>query len=141
MEKSRLLLSEVEIEVPFHDVDSIQMVWHGNHVKYFEIARTALLRRIDYDIAEMMESGVGYPVIELKCRYVQPIRYGMWIKVAAWVAETDHRLKINYQITERDSGQRLAKGHTVQAALEVESGKLIEPVELQRRIQVYLEAQ
>ena len=36
---------EVELEVPFHDVDMLQLVWHGHYYKYFELARTQLLRQ------------------------------------------------------------------------------------------------
>ena len=38
--------AEVEIEIPFHDVDSMKIVWHGNYAKYFEIARCALFESI-----------------------------------------------------------------------------------------------
>ena len=33
----------VAIAVPFHDIDSIGIAWHGHYAKYFEIARCALL--------------------------------------------------------------------------------------------------
>ena len=29
--------AEVVIEVPFHDVDIMNVVWHGHYLKYFEI--------------------------------------------------------------------------------------------------------
>ena len=34
---------EIEIEVPFFDLDPMNVVWHGNYVKYTEIARCKLL--------------------------------------------------------------------------------------------------
>ena len=39
--------AEVVIEIPFHDVDVIGVVWHGHYFKYLEIARCALLEKID----------------------------------------------------------------------------------------------
>lgn len=42
-----------EIEVPFFDVDSMHIVWHGNYVKYLETARCAFLSAIGYDYNEM----------------------------------------------------------------------------------------
>ena len=39
------LQASVELEVPFHDVDVMHVAWHGHYVKYFELARCALLRR------------------------------------------------------------------------------------------------
>jgi acyl-CoA thioester hydrolase len=40
--------TEVEITIPFHDVDMMGVVWHGNYFRYFEIAREALLNQFDY---------------------------------------------------------------------------------------------
>ena len=31
----------IDFTVPFYDLDAIQMVWHGNYVKYMENAREA----------------------------------------------------------------------------------------------------
>ena len=31
--------ADVIIEVPFHDVDTMNVVWHGHYLKYFEIPR------------------------------------------------------------------------------------------------------
>ncbi|WP_343034423.1 hypothetical protein [Candidatus Methylobacter favarea] len=33
----------VDIEIPFHDIDMMEVVWHGHYAKYFESARCALL--------------------------------------------------------------------------------------------------
>ena len=133
------LSTEVEIEIPFHDVDSIHMVWHGNHIKYFEIARTQLIRLFDYDIPEMAESGLMWPIIEVKCRYINSISYGSKIVVRAWITEVEHRLKVNYFISDKATNQRLAKGYTMQAAVDVTTGKLIGTQVLQQKVQDYLD--
>ena len=44
-----MIQAEVEIEIPFHDVDVLGVAWHGHYVKYLEIARCALLDQIDYN--------------------------------------------------------------------------------------------
>ena len=36
---------EIEHKVAFYELDPMQIVWHGNYYKYFEDARSALLRR------------------------------------------------------------------------------------------------
>ena len=40
-------VAEVSFQVPFHDVDAMQVVWHGNYLKYFELARTEMERSMD----------------------------------------------------------------------------------------------
>jgi len=40
--------TRVEITVPFHDADSMGVVWHGNYFRYLEVAREQLLKQFDY---------------------------------------------------------------------------------------------
>lgn len=118
------LSAEVEIEIPFFDVDPMQVAWHGHYVKYFEVARCALLRKIEYDYPKMHESGYLFPVVELYLRYVNPARYGQVVIARAELLEHENRLKIGYLITDRTSGERLTKGWSVQVAVEAKSGEL-----------------
>ena len=64
MPQAVLFRSEVFVEVPFHDVDIMRIAWHGHYVKYFEIARTALIRELDYDIDAMERDGFAWPIVE-----------------------------------------------------------------------------
>ncbi len=110
---------EVEIEAAFFDVDLMEIVWHGNYAKYFEVARCALLDKIDYGYMKMRESGYGWPVIDLRIRYVKPIMFGQKIKVQAQLMEWENRLKITYQIFDKNSGVRLTRGYTTQIAVDM----------------------
>lgn len=131
--------AEVAIDVPFHDVDSMGIVWHGHYAKYFEIARCALLDVLDYNYNQMLESGFGWPVIDMHIRYAQPLRFEQKIKVKAELREYENRLKIFYQVFDAASGKRLTKGHTVQVAVDAESGEMLlaSPAVLFEKIREY----
>ena len=58
--------------MPFHDVDAMNVCWHGHYLKYFEIGRAALLRAFDYDYREMQASGYLWPIVEAHLKYVRP---------------------------------------------------------------------
>lgn len=116
--------AEIELEVPFHDVDVMGVAWHGHYVKYFEVARCALLRQFQYDYPEMRDSGYLWPVVECQLKYVGPARYGQRLRVRAELLEYENRLKIGYLITDSASGEKLTKGHTVQVAVEAQSLEL-----------------
>lgn len=107
----------VEIDVPFFDVDLMEIVWHGNYAKYFEIARCALLEKIDYNYTRMRETGYVWPIIELQVRYAKPAQFGQKIIVNAELVEWEYRMKINYRVFDKASGQRLTRGHTFQVAV------------------------
>jgi acyl-CoA thioester hydrolase len=109
----RLHETAVDIEVPFHDVDALRIVWHGHYYKYLELARTALLRARSLDAHQFAESPYRLIMIESGCRYVSPLRYGDRARVCAWFADTRYRLRIEYEITNLTRGRRAARAHTV----------------------------
>jgi acyl-CoA thioester hydrolase len=113
-----MIKHEIDIQIPFHDVDMMEVVWHGHYVKYFEIARCALLDTIAYNYAQMRDSGYAWPVIDLRIRYAKPATFGQIITIHAEIVEWENRLKINYQITDKLTGTRLTKGHSIQVAID-----------------------
>ena len=117
--------AEVEIEIPFHDIDIMGVAWHGHYVKYLEIARCALLDKIDYNYSQMKESGYAWPVIEIFIRYPQPLYFQQKVQVRAKLAEWENRLKISYEIKDVDSGKRLTRAHTVQVALDMQTREMM----------------
>ena len=113
-----------DIQVPFHDVDMMMVVWHGHYVKYFEVARCDLLDKIQYNYTEMVNSGFAWPVVDMALRYVKPARFGRWITVEASLVEYEYRLRIDYVIRDRETGEKLTKGHTIQVAVRVDNHEM-----------------
>jgi acyl-CoA thioester hydrolase len=111
--------AEVEIDVQFFDLDPMEIVWHGNYVKYLEIVRCALLDRIGYNYPQMKESGYLWPVIDMQLRYVGPATFGQKLKLRADLVEWENRLKIDYLITDAVSGRRLNRASTTMVAVDV----------------------
>lgn len=112
------LRATVAVEVPFHDVDAMNVAWHGHYIKYFEIARCALLRLFNYDYPQMRDSGYLWPVVECQLKYVKPACYGQKLTVTATLLEYENRIKIGYEIIDEANGERITKGHTVQLAVD-----------------------
>jgi len=120
----KLPSAEIILTVPFFDVDMLGIVWHGHYVKYFEDARCALLEKIGYDYLTMKASGYVWPVVDLRVKYTAPARFGSRLRVGAILKEYEYRMKIGYEIEDLESGIRLARGSTIQVAVEVESGEM-----------------
>jgi acyl-CoA thioester hydrolase len=117
--------AEVEIEIPFHDIDVMGVAWHGHYVKYLEVARGALLDKINYNYPQTKASGFAWPVIEVRIRYPRPLHFQQKVRVKACLEEWENRLKISYLIEDLKTGQRLTKGYTVQVALDMDSGEML----------------
>ena len=99
MAKHVYLRHSTEMEVPFFDVDVMNIVWHGHYVKYLEVARCDLLDFIGYNYAVMLERGYMWPVVKLDLKYVRPARFGQKIRVEMALTEFESCLKIDYTIT------------------------------------------
>ena len=54
-----LLTIDMEMQIPFHDVDSMGITWHGNYLRYFEIARCKLLDELGYNYRQMQASNLS----------------------------------------------------------------------------------
>jgi acyl-CoA thioester hydrolase len=115
---------EIELEPAFYDIDPMNVVWHGHYVKFLELARAALLERLDFGYPQMRECGYAFPVIELFVRYAQPLVLGQRVRVLARIVEWESRLKVVYEIRDATTGRRLTKAHTVQVAVEAASGEM-----------------
>jgi acyl-CoA thioester hydrolase len=119
-----MIAAEIELIVPFHDIDMLGIAWHGHFCKYLEIARCEMLDQIDYGYMAMKATGYVWPIVDLQLRFVQPARFGQRIKVTAKLVEWEYRMKIKYQIADVETGIVMAKGHTIQAAVDTVSGEM-----------------
>ena len=130
------LVAETLVEVPFHDIDAMGLVWHGHYVKYLELARTELLRQAGLDFGQMGELGVLWPVATCQMKFIRPLRYGQRARVRAELMDYANRLRIRYLITNAETGERLTRGETVQLAVKAETGELLfeTPPEVQAAI-------
>ena len=63
------------LRVYFEDTDLTGMVYHANYLKWFERARTEMLRAVGVEQRDTHEGGGGaYAVAELSIRYLSPAR-------------------------------------------------------------------
>jgi acyl-CoA thioester hydrolase len=124
MRKNGPLAATIDTQVAFHDVDIATIVWHGHYLKYLENARWALMDRIGFGFDAMLASGFAWPIVELQVKYLQAARFGDRLQVRASLIEWQNRLAINYLVTQAGGDQRVARGRTIQAAVEVRSSTL-----------------
>lgn len=127
--------------MPFHDVDIAGVAWHGHYAKYLENARWALMHRIGYGLEQMIESGYGWPVVELEMRFLRYARFRDRLTIRASLIEWDSRLVMHYLVSDASTGERVARARSVQVAVAIASGELqfVSPPALVERISAALE--
>ena len=120
-----LVSASVRTRPEFYDLDPMNIVWHGNYTRFFELARFALLDKIDYSYEQMRSSGYMWPIVDMHIRFYQPLRLRQWIDVSAALIEWESRLRIDYLIRDADDGRRLTKGRTLQVAVDAETEEML----------------
>ena len=118
------LFHEIEVRPAFYDVDPMAVVWHGHYVKYFELARAALMERLGYDYLQMRDSGYFWPIIDVAIKFRRPAMLGQRLTVRAEITEFENRLRVDYRITNAQTGEKMTEGHTLQVAVTIATNEL-----------------
>lgn len=109
------LSESVELNVRFSEVDSMEVVWHGNYFKYFEEAREAFGRKYEVGYQDVKAQMLRVPVVHAEIDYKQPLTYGDRFKVTARYEDAAAAKIIFHYTIHRLSDQMLiAKGKTIQ---------------------------
>jgi acyl-CoA thioester hydrolase len=119
-----MISTEVTNRTQFYDLDPMNIVWHGNYVRYLEQARSALLSEIGYGYREMEASGFAWPIVDLAIRYVRPLRLNQDFVVRATLTEYENRLCIDYRVLDAASREVMTKARTVQVAVAIKTGEM-----------------
>jgi len=119
-----MISAEVSIQAQFYDLDPMQIVWHGNYARFLEQARCALLDKIGYNYPDMAESGTGWPIVDMRIKYIRSIRFAQTIRVRATLTEYENRIRIDYRILDEATGALLTKARTDQVAVCATTGEL-----------------
>jgi acyl-CoA thioester hydrolase len=114
--------AEISVRIPFFDVDSLSIVWHGHYLKYMEEARSKLFECLGYNYYSMTTSGYIWPVVKVAIKYIKPCKLLQNIKVKAILQEYEHRIRIKYVMTDEDGGVVL-KAETVQMGVDAATGE------------------
>ena len=116
--------AEVIIKANFYDLDPMEVVWHGNYARFLEDARCALLDRIGFNYREMRDSGYMWPVVDMRVKFIRPIRFNQEVRVIAMLVDYENRLRIDYLIRDLTTDEIITKAQTTQVAIEIETEEM-----------------
>jgi acyl-CoA thioester hydrolase len=108
------------VRVIYGDTDQMGMVYYGNYLRFFEVARNELLRAAGVAYRGFEEAhGLRLPVVEAAIRYRRPARYDDELSLRAAVPEVNGAsAKFVYEIRRLPEGEPLVEGHTVHACVD-----------------------
>jgi len=110
---------EVRLTVPFHDLDPMNMVWHGNYLKYFDVTRFALFDKCGIDLySYSKKTGYLFPVIKTSTKHIIPLRNRDKFICTATVLEARIKIIIDFEIRYEGKREICAKGRSEQVAVK-----------------------
>jgi acyl-CoA thioester hydrolase len=111
---------EVRLKVPFHDLDPARIVWHGNYLKYFDVARFELFKEAGVDLYKyFIENKYAFPVIKTSTKHIVPLRHGDEFICKATVLEAQIKISIAFEIRLAHSGVVCTRGRGDQVAVKM----------------------
>ena len=113
------------IRVRYAETDAQGIVYHANHVIYFEVGRGAFLRAQGFDYNGLEDGGHIMVVAEVNVKYKAPARYDDLLVVRTWIAELGWASLV-FQYELRKGEQVIAEGRSVHVCLQRESGKPVQ---------------
>jgi len=111
---------EVTLKVPFYDLDPMQIVWHGNYLKYFDIARAELFDHLGVDLFDFHDrTSTIFPIIRSAVKHIRPLKRGDEFVCRATVKEARTKIVVAFEVRLVKDGTLCAKGSTEQVAVRV----------------------
>jgi acyl-CoA thioester hydrolase len=119
MDSAKYKSYEVKLRVPFHDLDPLNMVWHGHYLKYFDIARSELFHSLGVDLFSYFErTNYLFPITKTTTKHIMSLRYRDEFTCKATVVEARYKIVVDFQIRSVETNQLFAKGRTEQVAVK-----------------------
>jgi acyl-CoA thioester hydrolase len=105
---------ETRIRVRYAETDQMGVVYHSNHLIWFEVGRVELMREMGFSYREMeREEGRYIAVAGVQCRYRAPVYYDEEVVVRTRLKKVREKVIVfSYEIVRAADRELLAEGET-----------------------------
>lgn len=114
-----------EIKVEFYDLDPMNVVWHGNYVKYIEAARCDFFEKIACTYMDMKDAGFVYPVAKMEMKYINPCTFSQTLVIKTILEQLEPSLNFKYIIYDKKTNEKLFSAKTMQICIDIDTRKTL----------------
>ena len=116
--------SVTQIRVRYKDTDTMSVVYYGNYLTYFEVARVEYLRQRNLPMSEV-DRRIHMPVVEAFVKYVKPAKLDDLLEVSSRVS-LRKRASFTFSYEIRNEAKELvATGFTRHACWDPATAKMV----------------
>lgn len=117
--------SKMILKIPFHDLDPMNIVWHGNYIKYMEQARCDLFSKLNYTYLDMRDDLYMYPVAKMSTKFIKPAKFNQEIMIKTELLEIEPAMVIIYKIFDLQTNEKIFEAKTLQIAVNIETNQSV----------------
>lgn len=121
----------LKIRVTYKDTDQTGIVYYGNYMTWFEMARTEHIRSLGVNYKDLEHKGEFLPVLEVYCKYRKAACYDDIIHVSSSITHVGKSsLKFAYKLSKNGDKAIIAEGWTAHCFCDREGKPTRVPQEL-----------
>ncbi len=113
-----MLTAETKIRVRYAEVDRMGYVYYGNYATYYEVARRAIMDKLNMSYAKLEEDGYFLPIAKMEVKYIKPALYDQVLTVKIrLVRYSNVRLEFEYEVF-NEKGELINQAYTLQVFID-----------------------
>jgi len=109
---------ETKLTIPFCDLDPMNIVWHGNYLKYLEAARGEFFEYLGFGYEKLFAQNIAYPIVKMDLKFISPAYFNQKIIVKCILEEIEPAIIIKYEIRDEKTGAKLFKARSMQMCVD-----------------------
>jgi acyl-CoA thioester hydrolase len=116
------LISTINQDVRFSEVDSLGIVWHGHYLRYFEDGREAFGKKYQLGYLDFYAQGYVVPIVNVQCDYKKFLRYGDSIIIeTTYIPCEPAKINLHYRLLNAKTEELIVTGSTTQVFLSIDN--------------------
>ena len=106
--------NETTLRVRYAETDQMGVVYHANHLIWFEVGRVELMRQMGFSYRDMERDEDRFiAVAEATCRYKAPVYYDEEVLIRTRLKNVRESVVVfSYELVRAETGALLAEGET-----------------------------
>lgn len=114
------LVDRTSLRVRFSEIDSMQIVWHGEYVRYFEDGRESFGKHYNLGYMDIYAQGYMVPIVDLTCQFKQSLSFGEEAIIETrYIQSEAAKIIFEYTIYRAIDHKIVATGSTIQVFLNL----------------------
>ncbi len=127
---------EMKVRVRLPETDALGVVYYGQYLTYFDLARLEMLRKVGITLDYLKRKNLGFVAAEVNCKYFASARFDEVLRLSVGVSKMGSS-SVTYAHTVGKGRTRLAEGRVTDVLVGKSGRPTSMSPDLRRRLSTY----